>query len=190
MFIKKSHFKAAAVAFSLLSLSTSSGFAKHCDDCDDHHHHHEAREAVHGAVIPAQANYQDEAILVATVDLAVPFTIKNFKKNFSVNPERTVFEVKVPGLYSLDSYLLVNLPNIGDSVGGYITINGRRYLTFFSRETRLLDPVVELHFGDRYIYLEKGDRISVVLSEAPLGTTVLGRGFVAVAFNNSLECSH
>lgn len=140
-------------------------------------------------VEPAQANYQDETLLIPVVDQPIPFSIKNFKNNVEVNFARTVFEVEIPGLYSLDSFLLVNFPDVGDSiedsVGGYITINGRKLLTFFNRETREDSSIVEFHFNDRLVYLQKGDQVSVVLSEFAPGTTVLARGFVMVALNNS-----
>lgn len=136
-------------------------------------------------VEPAQANYQDETSLAPVVDQPIPFTVKNFRTNVGVNSDKTVFEVRVPGLYSLDAFLLLNVPNVGDTVGGFITINGRKLLTFFNSETRTAGPIVEFHFNDRLVYLRKGDQVSVVLSQFTPGTTVLARGFVMVAYNNS-----
>lgn len=180
MFTKKFSLKTAALILSLLALVNSSEmFATCCKQTQDRNHGNGVR--------PAQANFQDETSLVAVADEPIPFSVKNFKTNFLVNNASTVFEVQVPGLYSIDAFLLVNVPNIGDSVGGYITINGRKLLTFFSKEIRTAGPVVNFHFNDRLVYLRKGDQVSVVLSEFAPGTTVLARGFVIVALNNSKD---
>jgi hypothetical protein len=175
MFAKKFNSKITALILSALALSTcSEAFAT-----PDRSRSHDAR------VVAAQANYQDENFLNPIVDTPIPFSVQNFKTNFGVSHDKSVFEVKVPGLYSIDSFLLVNVPNIGDIVEGYITINGRKLLTFYSREVRTGSPVVDFHFDDRLVYLKKGDKVSVVLSNFAPGTTVLARGFVIVALNNS-----
>ena len=180
MFIKKFSLKTTASVLSLLALLTSSdAFATQTSWSRRHDHHHEKK------ITPAQANYQDENTLIPVADEPIPFSEKNFRTNVKVNSDQTVFEVKVPGLYSIDSFLLLNIPNIGDSVDGYITINGRKFLTFFERETRTASPIVNFHFNDRHVYLKKGDQVSVVLSDFAPGTTVLARGFVMVALNNS-----
>lgn len=168
--------KIFAIAFSLLVLSTSSDLsAKHCDRNRG------------GGVRAAQANYQDEATVNPVADAPIPFTVSNFNTNVTVNPAGTVFEVRVPGLYSLDAFLLLNIPNIGDTVTGFITINGRKLLTFLETATRTSSPIVSFHFEDRLVYLEEGDQVSVVLSSFTPGTTVLARGFVMVALNNSRQ---
>lgn len=175
MIFKNFRLKGTVLALSLLALSASSNiFASE--------HYLQDYEGVKAA----QANYQDEMVLVPIIDQPISFPVKNFKTNFDVNTDKSVFEVKVPGLYSIDSFLLLNIPNIGDSVDGYITINERKLLTFFSSVTRTLSsPIVNFHFNDRLVYLEKGDKVSVVLSEFTPGTTVLASGFVIVALNNS-----
>ena len=181
MLIKKFNLKATALILSLAFLTCSEMFAT-AETCHDRNHdrHHGKR------VEPAQANYQSETALIAVANELIPFSVRNFRTNVTVNSDRTVFEVQVPGLYSIDAFLLVNIPNIGDSVDGYITINGRKLLTFYSRETRTTaSPIVNFHFNDRLVYLRKGDQVSVVLSEFAPGTTVLSRGFVMVALNNS-----
>lgn len=176
--IRKNYFKAAALALSLLALSPSSDIfgleAKHS-------------ERHQSGIKPAQANYQDTTTLHPLVNKPIPFSVKNFNQHVKVNHARSVFEVEIPGLYSIDAFLLVNLPSFADSIGGYITINKRKLLTFYTRETRTdaNNPVVEVHFNDRLVYLEKGDKVSVVLSEFPAGATILARGFVLVALNNS-----
>lgn len=181
MFINKFSLKTNAFALSLLALFISSEIFAANPTClrPDQDRHNEK------GVVPAQANYQDENQYIPIVDTPIPFSVKNFRTNVEVNSDKTVFEVKIPGLYSLDSFLLVNIPNIGGSVEGYITINGRQLLTFFSKETRTASPVVNFHFNDRLVYLKKGDKVSVVLSAFSPGTTVLARGFVMVALNNS-----
>lgn len=175
MFIKKT-----ALILSLLALLTSSEMfaAPTCFDRNHDRHHGKKVEA-------AQANYQDETPLIAVADGLIPFSVKNLRTNLEVNGDKTVFEVQVPGLYSIDAFLLINVPNIGDSVDGYITINGRKLLTFYSIETRTASPIVNFHFGDRLVYLKKGDQVSVVLSTFTPGTVILARGFVMVALNNS-----
>jgi hypothetical protein len=180
MIFKNFHLKITALTLSLLALSaTSEIFAAPIE------HGGRSYDRNHEGVKPAQAIYQDETAFTPVVDQPISFSEKGFKTNFDVNANRSIFEVQVPGLYSIDAFLLVNLPNIGDSVAGYITINERKLLTFFSSETRTLSPVVEFHFNDRLVYLEKGDKVSVVLSEFAQGATVLARGFVMVALNNS-----
>jgi hypothetical protein len=140
----------------------------------------------HAAVVkPAQANYQDETAIVPTIDRPIPFSVQNFKTNVDVNCDRSVFEVNVPGLYSIDAFLILSIPSIGDTVDAYITINERKLLTFFSTETRTGSPIVNFHFNDRLVYLEKGDQVSVVVSAFTPGTKVLSRGFVMIALNNS-----
>ncbi len=172
----------------LLALSANpSIFAS--EHCEHNHSERDHSEREHCEVKAAQAIYQDETALIPVIDLPIPFAVKDFKTNVGTNFNKSLFEVKVPGLYSLDAYLLLNVPNVGNTVAGYITINERKLLPFFSRETRTLDPVVELHFTDRIVYLKKGDRVSVVLSEFTQGTTVLSRGFVMVALNNSQSSS-
>lgn len=136
-------------------------------------------------VEPAQANYQDETILIPVLDDPISFSVKNLRTNIGVNSDKTVFKVHVPGLYSIDSFLLLNVPTIEDTVEGYITINGKKFLTFFSSETRTAGPIVEFHFNDRLAYLKKGDEVSVIFSEFAPGTTILSRGFIMVALNNS-----
>lgn len=165
----------------LFAVSCSSeAFALSGKQRDRHgHRNHET------GVIPAQANYQDEAEVVPTIDQPIPFVVQNFRTNVEVNCDSTIFEVQIPGLYSLDAFLLLFIPNIGDSVSGYITINDRKHLTFFESSTRTNSPIVDFHFNDRLVYLEKGDRVSIVLSEFAPGTTVLSRGFVMIALNNS-----
>lgn len=172
MFSKKFHF----LALSLLALSVNSAMFASSKENDRYYDR---------GVTPAQANYQDEEELSPIVDLPISFAVKNFKDNIDVNHNRSVFEVKIPGLYSIDAFLLLNVPNVEDVVSGYITINERKLLTFFNSETRTLGPIVEFHFNDRLVYLEKGDKVSVVLSEFTPGTAVLSRGFVMVAYNNS-----
>lgn len=192
MFIKKNHLNKAALALSLLAISTSLELfaAERGKHCEENRGKQWDRKQATG-VRPAQANFQDEALLLPVIDQPIPFSVKNFNTNVSVNFERSVFEVRVPGLYALDSFLLVTVPNIGDTVAGYITINNRKLLTFYSQEVTTLSSIVEFHFNDRLVYLEKGYKVSVVLSEFAPGTTVLARGFVMVALNNSHEgCSH
>lgn len=181
MFIKKFSLKTTALVLSLLTLLSSSEMFATTQTCfkRSHDRGHEKR------VEPAQANYQDETPLIPIADNPIPFSVKNFRTNFEVNSDKTVFEVQVPGLYSIDSFLVVSVPNIGDSVDGYITINGRKLLTFFSTERRTASPIVNFHFNDRLVYLRKGDQVSVVLSDFAPGTAVLARGFVMVALNNS-----
>lgn len=173
MILKNLRLKITVLALSLLCISASSNMF-----ASEHSHH--------GEIKAAQVNYQDETEIVPVVDQPISFSVKNFKTNFDVNSDRSVFEVKVAGLYSIDSFLLLNVPNIDDSVDGYITINERQLLTFFKSETRTLSsPIVEFHFNDRLVYLEKGDKVSVVLSEFPPETTIVARGFVMVVMNNS-----
>lgn len=171
MIFKMFRLKAAVLALSVLALATSSSvFAQSYD-----------------YVKPAQANYQEESPFGPIVDEPISFSTKNFRDNVEVNSDRSIFEVKVPGLYSIDSFLVLNVPNVGDTVSGYITINERKLLTFFNSETRADGPIVNFHFNDRLVYLEKGDRVSVILSAFTPGTTVLAGGFVLVALNNSRE---
>lgn len=177
MFKRKINLKTTALVLSLLALTTSSEMFATC--CNHSHDRHGTK------VEAAQANYQDENPFIPVSNEPIPFSEKNFRTNFRVNSDNTVFEVQVPGLYSIDSFLLVNVPDVGDSVDGYLTINGRRLLTFYNREIRTASPIVNFHFNDRLVYLKKGDQVSVVLSEFAPGTTVLARGFVIVAFNNS-----
>jgi hypothetical protein len=172
MLIKKLHVTFTALALSLFALSASPIFAGA--------HLHRPTTGVK----PAQANYQDEVTFVPSIDQQVPFFIKNFRNSVRVNSNRTVFEVAVAGLYSLDAFLTIQVPTVGDAVAGYIAINQRQMLTFFNREVSTT-PIVNFHFNDRLVYLEKGDRVSVVLTEFAPGTLVLSRGFVMVAFNNS-----
>lgn len=177
MIFKTFHLKAAIFALSLLVLSANSGlFATSKELCDRNHE---------GGVKPAQAIFQDEKSFTPVVDKPISFSVQGFKTNVDVNPKKSIFEVKVPGLYSIDSFLVVNVPKIGDSVAGYITINERKLLPFFNTETRTHSPIVDFHFNDRIVYLDKGDKVSVVLSEFAPGTTVLSRGFVLIALNNS-----
>lgn len=172
MIFKMFRLKMTILALSVLALSTSaSAFAGH------------------DFVKPAQANYQNESVVIPVVDQPITFFTKNFRTNVEVNADRSVFEVKVPGLYSLDAFLVLNIPDIGDTVSGYITINDRKILTFFNSETRTDGPIVNFHFEDRLVYLERGDRVSVILSEFTPGTTILSSGFVMVALNNSSDCS-
>jgi hypothetical protein len=179
MFIEKFNLKSTAIILSLLALLTSSEMFATAKACVDRRHHGNSVEA-------AQANYQDENSLIPVSDAPIPFSEKNFKTNFVVNSNKTVFEVQVPGLYSIDAFLLLNIPSIGDTVNGYITINGRKLLTFFESATRTAaSPIVAFHFEDRLVYLKKGDQVSIVLSDFPPGTAVLARGFVMVALNNS-----
>lgn len=176
MIVKKNILPVAALALGLLTLVGSSEIFASSE------HHHQNQET---GVTPAQAIYQDELVLTPVIDQPIPFSIKDFKTNVHVNSDRTIFEVEVPGLYSIDSFLLVNVPEVGDSVAGYITINEKKLLPFYNRETTTLSTTVEFHFNDRLVYLKKGDSVSVILSEFTPGTTVLGRGFVLVAMNNS-----
>lgn len=181
MFIEKFNSKAMSLILSLLTLLISSDmFATTQIACDRNHERYQGKR-----VEPAQANYQDETLFIPVADGPIPFSLKNFRNNFEVSFDKTVFEVQIPGLYSIDAFLLLNVPNIGDSVDGYITINGRKLLTFFSSETRTASPIVNFHFNDRLVYLRKGDQVSVILSNFTPGTTVLARGFVMVALNNS-----
>lgn len=167
MFIKKINLKITAL-FCLLALVASSEIFA-------------GQKSHRGNRTFVQANYQDGNALIPVSDQPIPFSVKNFRNNIEVNGSRTVFEVEVPGLYSLDSFLVINIPNIGDSVDGYITINGRKLLTFYSRETRTTaNPLVNFHFNDRLVYLDKGDQVSVVLSTFVPGTFVLSRGFVMI----------
>lgn len=185
MFIKKLHLKTTVLALSLFALLTHSEiFAIPHNRC---HRMHNRQPEIN--VKPAQANYQDENTFIPVVDQPIPFSEKNFKTNFAVSTDHTLFKILVPGLYSIDSFLLINVPNIGDTVGGFITINGRKILTFFNSETRTASPIVNFHFNDRLVYLRKDDIVSVVLSEFTPGTTVLARGLVIVALNNSTEPS-
>lgn len=178
MMIKNIHAKVlAALAFSVLALSPTTQVSASQKKCCDKH--------TKCTVKPAQAIYQDESSIMPVLNQPIPFLVRGFNDNVCVNSTRTVFEIEVSGLYSIDAFLLVNLPNVGDSVAGYITINNRQLLPFYTRETRTADPVVELHFNDRLVYLEKGDKVSVVLTEFTPGTLVLSRGFVLVALNNS-----
>jgi len=175
MIFKNFRPKMTILALSLLALTASSSIS-----ASDYCHHN------YGAVEPAQANYQNETVINPIADQPISFSQKNFRTNVHVNANKSVFEVKIPGLYSIDSFLLLNVPAIGDTVDGYITINGRKLLTFFSTETRTLSsPVMNFHFNDRIVYLEKGDKVSVVLSDFTPGTTILASGFVMVALNNS-----
>lgn len=185
MVFKTFNIKVTALAFSLLALAAHSEISA-SDDCSHHSHHCHSDRHHDAGVIAAQANYQDENALSPVVGQPISFSARNFRTNVEVNSNRSVFEVEVPGLYSIDSFLLLNVPNIGDTVAGYITINGRELLTFYNSETRTaLSPIVNFHFNDRLVYLQKGDRVSVVLSEFTPGTTILSRGFVLVALNNS-----
>lgn len=174
MLIKKIKLIPTALVLSVIALLTSSEISAH--SC---HRHNGCR------VEAAQANYQDETTFTPAVDEPIPFSVANFRTNVDVNSDNTVFEVEVPGLYSLDAFLLVNVTSTTVPVEGYITINGRELLTFFNEERPTATGNVEFHFEDRLVYLRKGDRISVVLSDFPPGTTVLGRGFVMIAYNNS-----
>lgn len=172
MIFKKFCLKVTVLALSLLTLSASSDASQHCHR--------------NSGVRPAQANYQSETVLAPTLDQPISFSTENFRTNVEVSANNSVFEVKVPGLYSIDSFLLLNVPNIGDTVAGYITINDKKLLTFFSSVTRTLSsPIVNFHFFDRLVYLDKGDRVSVILSQFTPGTTVLASGFVMIALNNS-----
>lgn len=176
MGFKNFRLKVTALVLSLLALSASSGLfaSEHC--------RHRSQEGVK----PAQANYQHDTVFTPIVDQPIPFSTRNFRTNVDVNTNNSVFEVEVPGLYSIDSFLLLNVPHIGDTANGYITINERKLLTFFTTETRTVgSPIVNFHFNDRLVYLEKGDRVSVVLSEFAPGTTIIASGFVMVALNNS-----
>lgn len=183
MSMKKFNFKTAVAILSLLVLISSSVIFADSEKCSRKKHR---GWHVGEKVEPAQANYQDETSLTAVSDDPIPFTERNFRTNFRVNDDHTVFQVEIPGLYSLDSFLIVNVPNIGDSVDGYITINGRKLLTFYNQEVRTAANPIEFHFGDRLVYLRKGDRISIILSQFPAGTTILARGLVLIAYNNSL----
>lgn len=178
MSIKKISLKVTALLSLFVLLASSQIFAKEC--CKPNHDRHHGCE-----VIAAQANYQDENPFIPVVDQPIAFSERNFRTHVDVNNENTVFEVRIPGLYSIDAFLLLNVPNIGDRVGGYITINGRKLLTFFNSETRTSSPIVDFHFNDRLVYLREGDQVSVVLSGFTEGTTVLARGFVLIALNNS-----
>lgn len=182
MIIKKFHLKVTALVLSLIALSPNSELFGSCGERRHHDRHHQ--EDVTG-VTPAQAIYQDETSFSPVSGQPISFSVKGFKTNVGITSNKSVFEIEVPGLYSIDSFLLADVPNVGDSVAGYLTINDRQLLPFFSRETRLLSPIVELHFNDRLVYLDKGDRVSVVLTEFAPGTTILSRGFVLIALNNS-----
>lgn len=175
MIFSRSYLKQTILAFSLLAIAPNSGLL-----ASSNSHSHGV------GVIPAQANFQDETALAPVVDQPIPFTVKNFRTHVGADSNRSVFEVKVPGLYSIDSFLIISVPTPGDTVSGYITINGRKLLTFFNSETST-STIVEFHFNDRLVYLEKGDQVSVVLSDFTPGTLVLSRGFVMVALNNSSE---
>lgn len=179
MFIKKFNLKATSFVVSLFAILTSSQtFADHT--CFHRSHHRPL-----AGVEAAQANYEDSSPIIPVLNEPISFSIKNLRKNIKVNSDRTVFKVQVPGLYSIDSFLLLSVPNIGDSAAGYITINGRTLLTFFTRGTSTTAPIVDFHFFDRLAYLKKGDKVSVVLTEFVPGTTILACGFVMVALNNS-----
>ncbi len=187
MFIKKFNLKSATLALSLFAvLSSSAMFAeeenKACCGRGGRGNRQQGSR-----VVAAQANYQSETAFAPVSDQPIPFPVRNFRTNFGVNADNSVFEVEVPGLYSIDSFLLLNVPAVGDVVNGYITINGRRLLTFFEQEVResVGSPVVNFHFNDRLVYLRRGDQVSVVLSSFTAGTSILASGFVIVALNNS-----
>lgn len=178
----------AAAALSLLALSASSELeAKRCERdlpcvCDTR-------------VTAAQAIYQLETIVTPVVDARISFPVKDFKSNVIVDATSSIFEVKIPGLYSLDAFLLLSTPTPGDLevgapvlVGGYITINDRKLLPFFNSEV-VLSSLTEFHFTDRYVYLNQGDRVSVILSSFPTGITIESAGFSMFAINNSYPVS-
>lgn len=183
MFIKKFNLKLTVLALSLLALATNSQIFASAEHSSSHSHHSHSH---HGeGVIPAQANYQDETPFDPVADEPISFSVRNFRNNVEVNRNKSVFEVEIPGLYSIDAFLVLSIPNIGETVAGYITINERKLLTFFETATRTDSPIVGFHFNDRLVYLKKGDKVSVVVSDFPQGTAVLARGFVMVALNNS-----
>ena len=181
MFKKNFNIKSATLALSLFACVGSSEIFAF-----QHHQRHQESK-----VEPAQANYQSDIPFSPVANQPISFSTMNFRTNVAVNSGNSVFEVEVPGLYSIDSFFLLNIPTVGDSVEGFITINGRQLLTFYSRETRTASPVVNFHFNDRLVYLNRGDQISVVLSTFTPGTIILASGFVMVALNNSRSsCSY
>lgn len=176
--------KAVPIALSLAAIFSASGLTA-SSQCEN-----KVANAPRAKVKPAQAIFQDDVVFTPVVDQKIPFAVKNLKENVDVNEEKTTFKVEVSGLYSLDAFLLVNVPAVGNSVAGYITINHKKFLNFYSRETSATSTILELHFNDRYVYLKKGDKVSVVLTELTQGTTVGARGFVMIAFNNSKTSCH
>lgn len=188
MIFKKINLTIAACALSMLSLSTAdlSAASRHRHDSGER-----SDKIVHAGFIPAQAIYQDEtAIVNPIVDLPIPFTVRGFKTNIEVNFNQSVFIIKVPGLYSLDAFLVTSVPALGNSVSGFITVNEKQLLPFFSTATSTTSTTVDLHFNDRLVYLKEGDRVSVVLSAFSAGTTILSRGLSIIALNNSIHCSN
>lgn len=188
MTITKLSMKGVALALSLLAISSNLAALdfSECHRDHDHHRDHSDRSRDRNVgVEPAQAIYQDTSLHAVIADWPIPFFVKGFRENVKVNCDGSVYEIKVPGLYSIDSFLIVNVPSIGDVVGGYITINERKLLPFYSNQESTTSTLVEFHFNDRQVYLKKGDRVSVVLSEFIPGTTISSRGFVLVALNNS-----
>ncbi len=187
MLTKKFSFnKTAMVAGLLALLSTSEIFAKDC--CDKNRDRNRDRSI--SVVEAAQAIYQDTSTVAPAVGDPIPFTVNNFTTNVRVNSSGTVFEIEVPGLYSIDAALATTVPALGDAVSGYITINGRELLTFFGTNANTLSLTGELRFPNRLIYLKRGDQVSVVLSAFSAGTTVGTRAFNLVALNNSRVTRH
>lgn len=180
MFTK--NFKTTALVLSLALLTSSDMFAT-TDMFEANACCNRGRDRHHVRIEPAQAIYDDTALLVPVLDQPIPFTTEDFRTNFEVNNERSIFTVEVAGLYVINTSLSVTVPAIGDTVSGYITINDRKLLPFFSSVTAG-DTVVELDINAQ-VYLRRGDRISVILSEFTPGTTVSTRTFSAVVLNNS-----
>lgn len=169
--------RVAAVVFSIATMAFGGELAAAQSDVKT--------EVVQQFVTPAQALYEDSSVIAAVVNKPIHFRKKNLRENVEVKKHGSVFEVEVSGLYFINSFLLVTVPNVGDSVRAIFTINGKKYSNFIEDEIALGSTTIPLFFDEREVYLKKGDKVSVVFVNAPPGTTISERAFKLVVINNT-----
>ena len=80
-------------------------------------------------VKPAQAIVQDTSTITPTLGQPIAFAVTNLQKNVKIKNGNTVFKVEVPGLYRLESFLLVTTTEGATLSAGFL-INGQSYLNF------------------------------------------------------------
>lgn len=134
-------------------------------------------------VKPAQVFASASDTITPTLNAPIHFSTIKLRDNIKVKHDKSVFEIEVPGRYDITSFMLVNPPNIGDSVTIAFLINGALIRNFIDQEIVTSDTIPMV--TQRDVYLKKGDQVSVVLQNAPAGTTISNRGFSFVIYNNT-----
>lgn len=114
---------------------------------------------------------QGQSTVTPISGLPLFFSQINIKRHIKIEERKAAFKIKHSGFYYITSKLQFDASNTG-TIKAAIAINGQIYQNF-SYSLVIFDVPASLTLNiAEGLYLDKGDKISIVITEIPTDTTI------------------